>query len=324
MLAKDLVKVMPLRDFDIIRGGRGARILCLDGGGSRGLVIILMLEEIKKQTGKEIIELFDLICGTSTGGLIVLAIVNKVPLNVLRSIYQNDPATIFNANNSIQKSLHFASHSCLYDVAPLRHVIQNIAGNKFLQEIPWPKVFVPSCDVSNPNNILLHLFSSYSPKDEVTVVDAAMATAAAPVYFPPKEIDHKKFVDGGLKANNPTELAIEEANKIWGLKKIDCVVSIGTGEQLDQPTGTGAIVDLLRILVAAINTSSDVHGRIAAKIASTEYTFSYFRLSPPAVGSMPMDCSSKAQLKEIEVKTSQYIQEQGPAFTRIQHCLKIN
>jgi len=82
MNPKDLVSAMPLTDDDIEEGKRGARILCLDGGGSRGLAQVQILEEIEKRTGKNIIQLFDLICGTSTGGIIALSIVSKVPLSV--------------------------------------------------------------------------------------------------------------------------------------------------------------------------------------------------------------------------------------------------
>jgi len=319
MNPKDLVSAMPLTDDDIEEGKRGARILCLDGGGSRGLAQVQILEEIEKRTGKNIIQLFDLICGTSTGGIIALSIVSKVPLSVLKLIYQESHNTIF-GEKSVQKSLNVVSYSCLYNVGILRKMIKNTAPNIHIREIRWPKVFVTACDATNPNDLKLHLFSSYKKENNVFITDAAVATSSAPIYYPPAIIDGKTFRDGGLKANNPTEIAIQQANEIWGPGKIDCIVSIGTGEKIDQIEEIGPFPHLLKSLIASIGNSSDVHDRITANIGHT-YTFKYFRLSPPEVGSLPLD-PSEAQLTELQKKTTLYIQQQANVFTQIKNCLQ--
>lgn len=64
----------------------GSRILCLDGGGVRGLVQIEILRQIEKKTGKRITELFDWIVGTSIGGIIALALV----YGKLRSVHSTE------------------------------------------------------------------------------------------------------------------------------------------------------------------------------------------------------------------------------------------
>lgn len=89
-----------LDDENLQNGRRGARILSLDGGGVRGLIIILILLKLEELTRRkvffnvltsnqvQICELFDLVCGTSTGGIIAMAILNKIELTTLLVAYK--------------------------------------------------------------------------------------------------------------------------------------------------------------------------------------------------------------------------------------------
>lgn len=71
-------------------GKKGLRILSMDGGGMKGLATVQVLKEIEKGTGKRIHELFDLICGTSTGGMLAIALgVKLMTLNQCEEIYKN-------------------------------------------------------------------------------------------------------------------------------------------------------------------------------------------------------------------------------------------
>ena len=77
-----------------IRGRRipkqGLRILSMDGGGMKGLATVQILREIEKGTGKRIHELFDLICGTSTGGMLAVALgIKLMTLDQCEEIYKN-------------------------------------------------------------------------------------------------------------------------------------------------------------------------------------------------------------------------------------------
>ena len=77
-----------LRGRDIPK--KGLRILSLDGGGMRGLATVLILKEIEKRTGKRMHELFDLICGTSTGGILAVALgIKSMSVDQLEEIYRN-------------------------------------------------------------------------------------------------------------------------------------------------------------------------------------------------------------------------------------------
>ena len=71
-------------------GKKGLRILSMDGGGMKGLATVQVLKEIEKGTGRRIHELFDLICGTSTGGMLAIALgVKLMTLNECEEIYKN-------------------------------------------------------------------------------------------------------------------------------------------------------------------------------------------------------------------------------------------
>ena len=71
-----------------IDGVWAVRILSLDGGGIRGLLISETLRRLEAQTGRRIADLFDLVCGTSTGGFIALAIAQRKQLDDVAAEYE--------------------------------------------------------------------------------------------------------------------------------------------------------------------------------------------------------------------------------------------
>ncbi|XP_048595757.1 phospholipase A I isoform X2 [Brassica napus] len=75
---------------------QGLRILTMDGGGMKGLATVQILKEIEKGSGKRIHELFDLICGTSTGGMLAIALgVKLMTLEQCEEIYKNLGKLVF-------------------------------------------------------------------------------------------------------------------------------------------------------------------------------------------------------------------------------------
>lgn len=70
-------------------GKRGLRILSMDGGGMKGLATVQILKQIEQGTGKRIHEMFDLICGTSTGGMLAIAIgIKQMTLEQCEDVYK--------------------------------------------------------------------------------------------------------------------------------------------------------------------------------------------------------------------------------------------
>jgi len=230
------------------------KILSFDGGGIRGLSSIVVLEHlmerISESRGKEVHpwEEFDLICGTSTGGLIAIML-GRLRLSVAQTkqAYLDVSKRIFTKRRSGfnfgSRAYDFLLANGKFDSKSMEEAIKTIITEyakvpyeTLLKDEDGPcKVFVTATRVGN---IELALFRSYKnplPRmlfNECKVWEACRATSAAPTYFDPVEIGPAKqqFVDGGLTHNNPIFLALREASETWPDRSSNAVfVSIGTG-----------------------------------------------------------------------------------------------
>lgn len=235
------------------------KILSIDGGGIRGIIPALILAEIEKRTGKRIFQLFDLIAGTSTGGLLVLGLTKPNPQNPEQPHYTAEELIEFYRQHG--KRIFFEPFfEKLTDIDDLffpkysakgrEEVVAELLGSTPLAAA-LKEVFITSYDT----DLRMPVFFTSKPDREnkqakafrkicngFTMTEAAMATSAAPTFFPPyllptgqTDPEFYTLVDGGLFANNPTSMAIMEAiiaSKNAG-KKLELdeilVVSIGTG-----------------------------------------------------------------------------------------------
>ncbi|NXJ14421.1 PLPL9 phospholipase, partial [Odontophorus gujanensis] len=232
------------------------RLLCLDGGGIRGLVLIQLLLAIEKAAGRPIRDIFDWIAGTSTGGILALAIVHGKSMDYMRCLYFRMKDMVFRGSRP-------------YESEPLDEFLKKEFGeNTKMTDVQKPKVIVTGtlCDRQPAE---LHLFRNYpvpetkisteykttatfkpltQPEDQL-VWRAARCSGAAPTYFRPIG----RFLDGGLLANNPTLDAmaeIHEYNKTLinkgqrqKVRKLGLVVSLGTGKPPQVPVSS---VDVFR------------------------------------------------------------------------------
>ncbi|XP_026879219.2 85/88 kDa calcium-independent phospholipase A2 isoform X1 [Electrophorus electricus] len=245
------------------------RLLCLDGGGIKGLVLIQVLIALEKEAGRPIRELFDWVAGTSTGGILALAIVHGKSMEYLRCLYFRMKEKVFKGSRP-------------YESAPLEEFLkQEFGEDTKMTDIKHPKVMVTSV-LADRHPGELHLFRNYDPPslprdppyastatfkpltipqgwededvlivgytqeplkkhrkvtdEEQAVWRAARSSGAAPTYFRPMG----RFLDGGLLANNPTLDAMTEihqynkALKVQGrddeVNGLGMVVSLGTGK----------------------------------------------------------------------------------------------
>lgn len=224
-------------------GHKKFRILSIDGGGLRGIIPARILQEIEEQTGKRIFELFDLVIGTSTGGLLSLALVTpdgqggaKYKASDLVDFYKQQGPKIF-ARSWIRKlNTGWGLWAPKYSRKNLDAALADILGNIKLSQTLKPALIISySLDRSLPHvwttqKALLGVHIDYYLRD------VAGATSAAPTYFAPKRLiqqDGKILheIDGGIWANNPEFTAIIALNSLKPAPHNQdiVVVSIGTG-----------------------------------------------------------------------------------------------
>ena len=225
-------------------------ILTIDGGGIRGIFpakFLTSIEDRLKEVGNpktHIFEHFDLISGTSTGGIIAIALALGIPAKGIYDLYVNKAEDIFGNNRRWYLRIVHSKYNRENLESNIRETFKNsFHGNDpRLIDCKTP-VCVPIFDLLQGKPSVLK--SKYHPRFirdyHIPAYQAALATSAAPTFFDPYSASYQKIdsdlvetfsnkVDGGVFANNPTLLALIEAQKAFNkdLKEIR-VLSIGTG-----------------------------------------------------------------------------------------------
>src|SRR3954453_22295691 len=218
------------------------KVLSIDGGGIRGLIPALVLAEIERRTGRRTAEMFDLIAGTSTGGILACALSRRgedgspmYSAEELSQIYISEGPKIF--DKSLLKT--FTSVGGLidekYDDAGLNAALEAYLGDARLKEV-LADVMVTAYDIHD--RFAFFFRSSRARTDDeydFPLRDAARATSAAPTYFEPIEVTDAAgartypLIAGGVYAINPAMCAYAEV--LGGGRELDVLASLGTGAQ---------------------------------------------------------------------------------------------
>jgi len=234
------------------------KILAIDGGGIRGIIPAYILQEIEASLGKPIYQCFDIIAGTSTGGLITMALTtplstnnnNPLSASAILKLYLTDESQIF-----VYQSSGDFTESKYYGISPW---LQSVFGSTItlsqaqqqLQSLgnPIPKQVLVTCYTLNGAsgvNIGPYLFNwvdaAASPADNYCVWEATLGTSSAPTYFPVANVGagvqngsnaaNRWVADGGIVANNPALYALSWAVRLGLYTTLSDVllVSLGTG-----------------------------------------------------------------------------------------------
>ena len=189
------------------------RVMSFDGGGIRGIVSARLLERLT-QSVPTLLDSVDLVAGTSTGGLIALALAaGKTPTQIV-DVYRNDAAEIF--DDSFLDNVRDLGRirGADYGLKGLRRTLQRELGNRRLSNLT-KRVLVAAFDLDNEATGVerswkakfFHNFPGVDSDGGQLAVDVGLATSAAPTYFP----SHLGFIDGGVVASNPSVAALAQA-----------------------------------------------------------------------------------------------------------------
>lgn len=213
------------------------QILSLSGGGFLGLYTICIIEKIEEQLGFPIARCFDLLAGTSIGGIIALGLAAERPARQIREAFEKNGTRIFSdrpvPQGSIRKKLDTGRFLLKpkYSAAALKDTIDSIVGeNTKIGDLLRPTI-IPTVNVTKgePQVFKTPHHSSFKRDLHLKATEVALATSAAPTYFPLAKINDELFVDGGVYANAPDLAALHEAEYFFGKATVDVeMLSIGT------------------------------------------------------------------------------------------------
>jgi patatin-like phospholipase/acyl hydrolase len=232
--------------------GRPFRILSIDGGGIRGVFPAAVLAELEGRflSGGSIANHFDMIAGTSTGGIIALALAHGMTAREALNIYLErgerifPPAAGLGKVSSVLRWLFKPKH----DQTALKEELLRIFGDKVLDDA-FTRLVIPSFEGRHGEPFLYKTphHPDYQKDRHKKFAHVALHTTAAPSHYPGVEDDGYVMIDGGIWANNPVMNALVDALACFNIAREDVrILSLGTGEStftVDERARTGGIKD---------------------------------------------------------------------------------
>lgn len=278
------------------------KILSIDGGGIRGIIPAIVLTEIEYRTKKPISQLFHLMAGTSTGGILALGLSkphtkdsNKPHFKAeeLVNLYYNEGKRIFPPSFWSRMGLNTLSDE-KYPVRGMETLLQKYFGDTLLSE-SLGEIIITAYELHKRDTwIFSRRLALRDSRFDFKMRDVARATSAAPTFFEPAKIKAMEgmetyyMIDGGLFANNPSMIAFVDfvKNHTKEEEKSSLMVSIGAGETI-RPISyrkakkwglLGWAKPTIDILFSA--TSHAIHNQLAIIYNDRKPEYHYHRFEP--------------------------------------------
>ncbi|MGD9503915.1 MAG: CBASS cGAMP-activated phospholipase [Syntrophobacteraceae bacterium] len=316
------------------------KVLSIDGGGIRGIIPAIILSEIERRTGKGIAKLFDLIAGTSTGGILALGCARPGPGGApaydaaqLVKLYEEEGDKIF--SRSVWHRIRAVGSAVeeKYPNGPIEAVLRQYFGDAMISEAVT-NVLVTSYEIEQRRPFF---FKSLNAKknpheDDFLMRDAARATSAAPTYFEPARIrtsappGHLALVDGGVFANNPSACALAEAISKFDAQPRDVyMLSLGTGEltrpiMYEEAKGWGLLQwaqPLLNVVFDGVSDAAHYHvDSILNKTGEAVVRYHRFQLTLDK-GNDDMDDASRTNLYVLRSLTEDLVRKNDKLIDEI-------
>ena len=282
----------------------------------KGMMECLLLAAMEKETGVPIYEYFDLIAGTSIGGILAILIAVRMSATEALQFFYQDGPRIF---KKIEPEILYPFEGPRYTAEAIESVLQARLGSHRFYHEAGIKVIIPSIDMAAYEPVL---FRSWVPSQWLAW-QVARATSAAQSYFPgypardtQNNMD-RLFWDGGSAENNPAYLAAGEAACLWPGEKI-AILSLGCGggkapfpaKELEKP---GIVKVAITTLSLGMDCTVKLPDMMLRQLAATsngpggDGRLTYTRIEPSVL--LPMDEATPSALKALELGGYQMIEE---------------
>ncbi|KLO97050.1 calcium-independent phospholipase A2 [Fusarium fujikuroi] len=318
----------------------GLRILSLDGGGVKGYGSLLILRRIFRTMVTEgglekeplPCEVFDLIVGTSTGGLIAIML-GRLRLSIDECLlqYEKTGKAVFDkpiSQNKLGKMFKKATSSALYDIDKLQEEIRVLLGScsmepdcPFVEDGSGSPCRVMVCvtrGINSRPDVLRSYMSSHPTQEnyKCSIWEAASATAAAPTFFDPVKLaGGESFCDGGMRRNNPINETVNELNRElergWSGRSLGCLISVGTGVVEAAKIST-SVTTLIRAVVKILTDSEDTAEEFVKSPFGRQLESSgrYFRFNVPQ-GLQTLKLDEWMETEKLNAATTEYLSKSG-------------
>jgi predicted acylesterase/phospholipase RssA len=308
------------------------KLLSIDGGGIRGIIPAMILAEIEQRTNKPAATLFDLMAGTSTGGIISLALSlgvgdgrPKYKALDLVDMYTNRGGEIFSRSFWHGVSSVAGLKEEKYPQEPLEAVLKDYFHDVPLQAA-LTRVLVSSYDIETRSPFF---FKSWREECKPVLMRyAARATSAAPTYFEPAQVqvaaEELALIDGGVFINNPAMSAYSEARRLFPDEASFLVVSLGTGQltrpiPFEEAKDWGKVQWALPILSVVFDGVSAAVDYQLRQILGKQF----FRFQTTLdTANDDLDDASPANLAALKIEAKRIIQAQGADIDKVCQILE--
>ncbi|KAK1071777.1 hypothetical protein LTR74_003149 [Friedmanniomyces endolithicus] len=341
----------------MVKSGGGLRVLSLDGGGVKGLLAVPVLDALMDRVHRletpmspeapRPCDVFDIICVTSTGGLLAIMLGRlRMDLPTCKKAYCELSKHIFRTSwwplqwSLVRWSRAASGYGSRFSATPLEGAVIEMLNQHFTHEekedlknkgTPFSKTpLVPadgkattSCFVCATQDGIAkskRLRSYHVPDDAgtgLTIVEAARATSAAPLYFPPIVVNGQQYFDGGLESDNPILEAVKEVDQNFSDYPVAAILSIGTGATTPK-SPAGNVANFIFYMIGRVTGTERAWQRF-----KDEYNF-YTPVSARFQENTELgaiDLASADQLGRIEELAHKYL-EQRDVQEELDQCAR--
>ncbi|KAF3819015.1 hypothetical protein GH733_013165 [Mirounga leonina] len=275
--------------------GRGIRILTIDGGGTRGVVALQTLRKLVELTQKPVHQLFDYICGVSTGNYCYMEALCPHSMHLKSWDRMGSSLMIETARNPTCPKVAAVSTIVNRGITPKAFVFRNYGH--------FPGIN-----------------SHYLGGCQYKMWQAIRASSAAPGYFAEYALGDDLHQDGGLLLNNPSALAMHECKCLWPDVPLECIVSLGTGRYESDVRNSVTYTSLKTKLSNVINSATDTE-EVHVMLDGLLPPDTYFRFNPVMCENIPLDESRNEKLNQLQLEGLKYIERNEEKMKKLAKIL---